>query len=79
MTDLVLLKVRSGRVVKLERFPVVGEVIGGGVLKLERVRVICPACGQQVEAVATDGRVKGYCAVARQYINFLIETQLERR
>ncbi|GAH98371.1 unnamed protein product, partial [marine sediment metagenome] len=38
---------------------VVGEVIGGGVLKLERVRVICPACGQQVEAVATDGRVKG--------------------
>ena len=44
MTDLVLRKVRSGRVVKLERVPVVGEVIGGGVLKLERVRVICPAC-----------------------------------
>jgi len=72
MTDLVLSKVRSGRVVKLLRVPVVGEVIGGGVLKLERVRVICPACGQQVEAVATDGRVKGYCAVAKQHVDFLI-------
>jgi len=51
---------------------VVGEVIGGGVLKLERVRVICPACGQQVEAVATDGRVKGYCTVAKQYVDFPI-------
>ena len=75
MTDLVLRKVRSGRVVKLERVPVVGEVIGGGVLKLERVRVICPACGQQVEAVASDGRVKGYCAVAKQHVDFLAETQ----
>jgi endogenous inhibitor of DNA gyrase (YacG/DUF329 family) len=42
---------------------------------MERVQVICPACGQQVEAVATDGRVKGYCAVAKQYVDFLIETQ----
>jgi len=54
---------------------VVGEVIGGGVVKLERVRVICPACRQQVEAVATDGRVKGYCAVEKQYVDFLAETQ----
>ena len=44
-------------------------------LKLERVQVICPACGQQVEAVATDGRVKGYCAIARQSVDFLVETQ----
>ena len=51
------------------------NLIGGGVLKLERVQVICPACGQQVEAVATKGRVRGYCAVARQYVDFLIETQ----
>jgi len=35
--------------------------------------VICPACGQQVEAVAQDGWVKGYCAVAKQSVNFLIE------
>ena len=49
------------------------RVIGGGVLKLERVQVICPACEQQLEAIATDGRVKGYCAVAHQYVNFLIE------
>jgi hypothetical protein len=47
------------------------------VLKLERIKVICPACRQQVEAVATDGRVKGYCAVAGQYVDFPIETQLE--
>ncbi|GAI17633.1 unnamed protein product [marine sediment metagenome] len=53
------------------------EIRGGvGVLKLERVQVICPACGQQVEAVAGDGRVKGYCSVARQHVDFLIETQL---
>ena len=51
---------------------VLHKVIGGGVLKLERVQVICPACGQQVEAVATDGRVKGYCAVAKQDVDFLI-------
>lgn len=52
------------------------EVMGGGVLKPVRVRAICPACGQQIEAVAWDGRVKGYCAVARQYVDFLVETQL---
>ena len=77
MTGLVLRKVRSGGALKL--VPVVPGPIGGGVVKLERVQVICPACGQQVEAVARDGRVKGYCAVARQYVNFLIETQLEIR
>ena len=44
-------------------------------VKLERVHFICPACGQQVEAVASDGQVKGYCAVAKQYVDFLIETQ----
>lgn len=58
---------------------VVPGVIGGGVLKLERIQAICPACGQQVEAVATDGRVRGYCAVARQYVDFLIKTQPERK
>ena len=46
-----------------------------GVIKLERAQVICPACGQQVEAIARDGRVKGYCAVAKQYVDFPIETQ----
>jgi len=55
---------------------VMRKVVGGGVLKLERVQVICPACGQQVGAVAADGRVKGYCAVARQHVDFPIETQL---
>jgi len=58
---------------------VLHKVIGGGVLKLERVQVICPACGEQVEAVARDGQVKGYCAVARESVDFLIETQRERR
>ena len=56
------------------------EIRGGvGLVKPERVCVICPACGQQVEAVARDGRVRGYCAVARQYVEFLVEAQLERK
>ena len=46
---------------------------GTEVVKLERVRVICPACGEQVEAVAGDGRVKGYCAITRQSVDFSIE------
>ncbi|GAJ17924.1 unnamed protein product, partial [marine sediment metagenome] len=25
--------------------------------------------------MATDGRVKGYCAVVKQYVDFLVETQ----
>ena len=44
-------------------------------MKIERFQVMCPACGQQVEAVARDGRVKGYCAVAKQYVDFPIEKQ----
>ena len=56
---------------------VVRKEIRGGieVVKLERVQVICPACGQQVEAVASDGWVKGYCAIANKSVDFLIETQ----
>jgi len=46
---------------------------------MELLKVICPACGQQVEAVPRDGRVKGYCAIAKQYVDFLIETKLERK
>ena len=41
----------------------------------EQVSVICPACGQKVEAIASDGKVKGYCAVARQYVEFLAKTK----
>ena len=37
---------------------------------LERITVTCPACDQQVEAIARDGRVSGYCAIARKYVNF---------
>ena len=44
-----------------------------GVVKLERVWVTCPGCGQQVEAVASDGRVRGWCSISRQRVNFLIE------
>ena len=47
--------------------------------KHELLKVICPACGQQVEAVARDGRVKGYCAIAKQYVDFVSETQLQRK
>ena len=79
MTSLVVRKVVNGEVLKLKLVPVVPKVIGGGVLELGRVQVICPACRQRVEAVATDGRVKGYCAAAKQYVDFLIKTQLERK
>jgi len=72
MTDL--RKVRSGGALKL--VPIVPGPIIEGVVKLERVQVLFPACGQQVQAVATDGRVKGYCAVVKQYVDLLIETQL---
>jgi len=76
MTTLVFRKGINGGVPKL-RLVEVGpkKLIGGGLLKLERVQVICPACGQQVEAAATDGRVKGYCAVAKQFVDFPIKTQ----
>jgi len=56
-----------------------GDRGGMEAVKVERVQVICPACGQQVEAVASNGRVKGYCTVAKQYVDFLIETKLERK
>jgi len=79
MTSLVVRKVTNGGVPKLRLVPVVRGMISEGVLKLERVQIVCPACGQQVEAVATDGRVKGYCTVAKQSVDFLIETQLERK
>ena len=76
MTSLVVRKVISGGVPKLKLVRVERNLIGGGVVKLEWVQVICPACGQQVEALAHDGRVKGYCTVAKQDVDFLIETQL---
>ena len=79
MTSWVVRKVVNGGKLKLRLVQVGPKVISEGVLKLERVQVICPACGQQVEAIATDGRVKGYCAVAKQYVDFVIETQLERK
>ena len=47
--------------------------------KLELLKVICPACSRPVKAVARDDRVKGYCAIARQYVDLLIETKLERK
>jgi len=76
MTSLVVRKViDKWGVLKLKLVPVVRKVIREGVVKLERVQVTCPACGQQVEAVAADGQVKGYCAAAKQYVDFLIETQ----
>ena len=39
-------------------------------MKVERFQAICPACGQQVEALARDGQVKGYCAIAKQSVDF---------
>ena len=46
-----------------------------GLAKLDMLKVICPACGQQVEAIVRDGRVKGYCAIAKKYVGFKVEKQ----
>ena len=62
-------KGHDGRVLRLVRLR--PKVVSEGMVELERVQVTCPACGQQVEAVAADGRVKGYCAVAKQHVDFL--------
>jgi endogenous inhibitor of DNA gyrase (YacG/DUF329 family) len=35
-----------------------------GVVQLTKVTVKCPACGQQVEAIARDGVVSGHCNLA---------------
>jgi len=42
-------------------------------VRLERVWVTCPGCGQQVEAVARDGVIRGWCSISRQRVNFPIE------
>ncbi len=49
-------------------------LIGGGAVKTDCVQVTCPACRQQVEAIARNGRVQGYCAVARRYVDFRVKT-----
>ena len=77
MTTLIVRKVINERSLKLVQ--VGPKVLREGVLELKRCQVICPACGQQIEAIARDGQVKGYCAVAKQYVDFPIETQLERK
>jgi hypothetical protein len=45
----------------------------------ESHKITCPACGQRVEAIVRDGRVKGYCAVAKKRVDFPIETSIEKR
>lgn len=57
------------------------KAVRGGIelVRLQRVRVICPACHQQVEAVARDGRIKGYCAAAGRYVDFLVEDEYRAR
>ena len=48
---------------------------GVEVVRRQRVRVVCPACGEQIEAVANNGRVKGYCAVGKRFVDFPIESR----
>jgi len=75
MTSWVVRKVVNGEKLKLKLVRVGPKAISEGLVQLKRVQVMCPACGQQVEAIARDGRVKGYCAVAKQSVDFLIEKQ----
>ena len=46
-----------------------------GLVKLERVEVVCPGCGRRLLAVTSEGRGKGYCAISRQRVDFVAETQ----
>lgn len=39
-----------------------------GTVELRRVIVVCPECGQSVEAVSRDGKITGWCAVSRKYV-----------
>jgi len=55
------------------------KAISEAVVELKRCQFICPACGQQIEAVARDDRVKGYCAVAKQYVDFPITQGMAAR
>ena len=71
MNSLVVRKVIIRGAVKLRLVQVDPRCLPKEVVKLERGQVTCPACGETVEAVAGDGQVKGYCAVARQYVDFL--------
>jgi len=44
-------------------------------VRLSRSWIVCPGCGEKVEAIASDGRVKGYCAISRRRVDFAAETQ----
>jgi len=44
----------------------------GAIQSVNRV-VRCPACGRLARAVVYDGRLKGWCAVQRRYVNAALE------
>jgi len=46
---------------------------------MELLKVICPACGKQITAVVRDGRVRGYCATAQQYVDFSVEARKDKK
>jgi len=43
------------------------------------IKVICPACKQQVKAVVRNGRIKGYCTIAKKYVDFVVKIKSERK
>ena len=43
------------------------------------IKVTCPACGRQVKAIVRDDIIKGYCTIAKQYINYAIKTKLGKK
>ena len=41
-------------------------------MKRSECVVTCPACSKQINAVAYDGVVKGYCANARKFVTIKV-------
>jgi hypothetical protein len=47
-----------------------------GIIKQERIKVKCTGCREEVEAVAQNGIVAGYCAKSRKMVR--IDTNIKK-
>jgi len=47
-----------------------------GIVKIEKVVIVCPGCGQTVESVVRDGVVSGWCAVSKQNVRVEVKANV---